>query len=113
MGFEGVTIGHSRNVVGNKSGGLARARRPRLAAPFRRQHLRRIEIGIEQIAYRDQFDEEDNIYSGKFRSLLIDVFGRTFPEKEFFQVERDAVVAYKLKVQKNMRELRETLLKLC
>jgi hypothetical protein len=33
--------------------------------------------------------------SGKFRSLLIDVFGRTWPESDFFEVPREAVAAYR------------------
>ena len=40
--------------------------------------------------------------SGKFRSMLIDIFGRTYPEKEFFQVDRDAVVRYKTRVHRNV-----------
>ena len=47
--------------------------------------------------------------SGKFRSLLYDVFGRTFDEDRPFPVNRDAVIAYKRKVQANMELLRAEL----
>jgi hypothetical protein len=40
--------------------------------------------------------------SGKFRSMLIDIFGRTFPEKNFFLVDRDAVTGYKARVHDNV-----------
>ena len=66
----------------------------------------------EQVAYREQSEDKSNPAagpSGKFRSLLIDVFGRTFPEDQFFPVDRDAVVAYKNKVQKAMEEMRRML----
>jgi len=44
--------------------------------------------------------------SGTFRSLLIDVFGRSYPEKQFFMVDRDAVARYKARVHRNVAELR-------
>jgi hypothetical protein len=66
----------------------------------------------EQVAYREQRSYRADPRagaSGKFRSLLIDVFGRTYPEEQYFFVDRSAVVAYKAKVQKSMAELRQTL----
>ncbi|MGE0063967.1 MAG: hypothetical protein AB7T86_18055 [Xanthobacteraceae bacterium] len=45
--------------------------------------------------------------SGEFRSLLIDVFGRSFPEKDFFLVDRDAVMRYKARVRANVVAMRE------
>ncbi|MDO9413716.1 MAG: hypothetical protein Q7T81_14190 [Pseudolabrys sp.] len=42
------------------------------------------------------------VVSGKFRSMLIDIFGRTYPEKQFFMVERDAVMRYKARVHRNV-----------
>jgi hypothetical protein len=47
--------------------------------------------------------------SGEFRSLLIDVFGRSFPEKDFFLVDRDAVMRYKARVRANVAAMRETI----
>ena len=43
--------------------------------------------------------------SGKFRSMLIDIFGRTFPEKNFFLVDREAVAGYKTRVHDNVGRL--------
>ncbi|MEP7032203.1 MAG: hypothetical protein ABI830_14810 [Pseudolabrys sp.] len=45
--------------------------------------------------------------SGKFRSMLIDIFGRSYPEKEFFLVDRDAVRRYKARVHRNVARLAE------
>jgi tetratricopeptide (TPR) repeat protein len=64
----------------------------------------------EEVAYREQREASTGEISGKFRSLLIDVFGRTFPEEQFFAVDRQRVMAYKVKVQKGVAELRRALL---
>jgi hypothetical protein len=45
------------------------------------------------------------IVSGKFRSMLIDIFGRTYPENEFFMVDRDAVARYKARVHRNVAQV--------
>jgi hypothetical protein len=45
--------------------------------------------------------------SGSFRSMLIDVFGRTYPERQFFLVDRDAVARYKARVRRNVAEAGE------
>jgi hypothetical protein len=45
--------------------------------------------------------------SGSFRSMLIDVFGRTYPERQFFLVDRDAVARYKARVRRNVTEAGE------
>lgn len=73
----------------------------------------------ERVAYQEQWlDErfrvpggkgEGPTDSGKFRSLLYDVFGRTFEENRPFPVDRNAVIAYKRKVQANMEALRAEL----
>ncbi|MDO8875376.1 MAG: methyltransferase domain-containing protein [Pseudolabrys sp.] len=47
------------------------------------------------------------IVSGKFRSMLIDIFGRTYPEREFFMVDRDAVMRYKARVHGNVAKVAE------
>lgn len=47
------------------------------------------------------------IVSGKFRSMLVDIFGRTYPEREFFMVDRDAVARYKARVHANVADLRQ------
>lgn len=60
----------------------------------------------ETVAYAEQPDDDDiSIVSGKFRSMLIDIFGRTYPEKEFFAFDRDAVVRYKTRVRRNVAAL--------
>jgi hypothetical protein len=57
----------------------------------------------ELAAYAEQPSAEmPGVVSGKFRSMLIDIFGRSFPEKKFFMVDRDAVVRYKAQVHRNV-----------
>jgi hypothetical protein len=46
------------------------------------------------------------IASGTFRSMLIDIFGRSYPERQFFLIERDAVARYKARVHRNVATLR-------
>jgi SAM-dependent methyltransferase len=65
----------------------------------------------EYVSYTEQL--RHGMISGKFRSLLMDVFGRTFPAGKEWRVDRDAVAAYKAKVRRNTDSLRtriETLL---
>jgi hypothetical protein len=47
------------------------------------------------------------VASGSFRSMLIDVFGRSYPERQFFLVDRDAVARYKARVRRNVAEAGE------
>jgi hypothetical protein len=42
----------------------------------------------------------------EFRSLLSDVFGRSYPEREMFQVDRDAVMRYRARVHRNVALMR-------
>jgi hypothetical protein len=62
----------------------------------------------ELVAYAEQPSEQiPDIVSGKFRSMLIDIFGRSYPEKEFFMVDRDAVTRYKARVHRNVAKIGE------
>jgi len=54
----------------------------------------------EAVSYTEQ--PAAGIVSGKFRSMLIDIFGRTYPENEFFAVDREAVARYKQRVHGNV-----------
>ncbi|MGA7997544.1 MAG: hypothetical protein WCA28_21935 [Bradyrhizobium sp.] len=57
----------------------------------------------ETVAYAEQpAGGESAIVSGKFRSMLIDIFGRTYPEKTFFAVDHAAVARYKKRVNRNV-----------
>ena len=57
----------------------------------------------ETVAYQEQpVGGGTSIVSGKFRSMLIDIFGRTYPEKTYFAVDRDAVARYKKRVHGNV-----------
>lgn len=62
----------------------------------------------ELVAYADQsLEQMPHLISGNFRSMLIDIFGRSYPENEFFMVDRDAVARYKARVHANVAMLRE------
>jgi len=45
--------------------------------------------------------------AGHFRSMLIDIFGRSYPEQQFFLVDRDAVTRYKARVHRNVARVGE------
>jgi tetratricopeptide (TPR) repeat protein len=69
----------------------------------------------ERVAYTEQREDGSGGNSGKFRSLLIDIFGRTFPESNFFEVPRDTVAAYRarsMRVMSGMPQLFSQLLEL-
>jgi hypothetical protein len=62
----------------------------------------------ELVAYADEpAAQMPDIASGKFRSMLIDIFGRSFPEKKLFMVDRDAVTRYKARVHRNVAKVGE------
>jgi hypothetical protein len=37
--------------------------------------------------------------------MLIDVFGRSYPEQKFFLVDRDAVTRYKARIHRNVAKV--------
>ena len=59
----------------------------------------------ELAAYSERSAQQTTIAAGQFRSMLIDVFGRTFPEEKFFLVDRDAVARYKGRVHRNVAKV--------
>lgn len=66
----------------------------------------------EQVGYVEQREMDGKTVSGKFRSMLIDIFGHTYPENIFWKVDRDAVAAYKAKVRANTDAMRADIAKL-
>jgi len=67
----------------------------------------------ERVAFQEQAELAGSSEpSGKFDAMLLDIFGRTYPENEWFDVDRDAVVRYKLKVEANMAALRQQIVDL-
>ena len=58
-------------------------------------------------AYAEEGGPMPGVVSGKFRSMLIDIFGRSYPEKQFFMVDRDAVMRYKARVHRNVAKVAE------
>jgi hypothetical protein len=60
----------------------------------------------DQVSYQEQREASGPAISEKFRSQLYDVFGRTFDENTFFDVDREAVTRYKRLVEANMADLR-------
>lgn len=59
----------------------------------------------ELAAYAEMPAQQPDLASGQFRSMLIDVFGRAYPEKKFFMVDRDAVSRYKTRIHRNVAKV--------
>ena len=66
----------------------------------------------EQVSYVEQREVPEFGDSGKFRSMLMDVFGRTFPEQSPIPVDHAAVASYKAKVRENIRRLSDDIVTL-
>ncbi|HEY8002896.1 MAG TPA: methyltransferase domain-containing protein [Phenylobacterium sp.] len=60
----------------------------------------------EAVRYQEQLEDGNGTSSGKFRSQLYDIFGRTFEEDKLFIVDREAVFRYKRMVEANMADLK-------
>lgn len=61
----------------------------------------------ESVTFHEQRETADRGEpSGKFDAMLRDIFGRSLPENAWFDVDRAAVVRYKMKVEANMAALR-------
>lgn len=56
-------------------------------------------------AYAEMPATQPDLSTGQFRSMLIDVFGRTWPQQKFFLVDRDAVIRYKTRVHQNVSKI--------
>jgi len=59
----------------------------------------------ELAAYAETPARQPDLAAGQFRSMLIDVFGRSYPEQKFFMVDRDAVIRYKARVHRNVAKV--------
>jgi hypothetical protein len=57
-------------------------------------------------AYAETPTQQPDLSAGQFRSMLIDIFGRTWPQQKFFLVDRDAVIRYKTRVHQNVSKIR-------
>lgn len=61
----------------------------------------------DEVSYIEQREMGDRkMPSGKFRSMLIDIFDQTYPESIAWKVDRDRVAAYKEKVRSNTDAMR-------
>ncbi len=82
---------------------------------FRRVHSARLHpllcalTSATEVSYAEQPHPQTGQPSGKFRSMLLDVFGRNMPAGVFWPVEREHVVAYKTRVRSGMSQLRADL----
>jgi hypothetical protein len=68
----------------------------------------------EEVAYAEQQAYADLGVgpSGKFRSMLLDVFGREEPQGVFWPVDRTSVATYKARVADNVAQLRADIARL-
>ena len=63
------------------------------------------------VSYNEQSDFNMGV-SGKFRSMFLDIFGRTFIENKRFSVDRAAVSNYKCLVRKNTDQMKNHISKI-
>ena len=63
----------------------------------------------EEVSFTEQREMEQGEVSGKFRSMLIDIFDRTYPENLPWRVDRERVAGYKTLVRANTEVLRQKL----
>ena len=64
----------------------------------------------EEVGYHEQREMPgSDKESGKFRSMLLDIFDRQFPEGVMWRVDRQRVLAYKVKVEASIAHLRNHL----
>jgi hypothetical protein len=56
-------------------------------------------------AYAEMPAQQPDLSAGQFRSMLIDIFGRAWPQQKFFLVDRDAVIRYKARVHQNVLKI--------
>jgi len=59
----------------------------------------------ELAAYAETPAPQPDLAIGQFRSMLIDVFGRAYPEQKFFLVDRDPIARYKARVHRNVAKV--------
>ncbi|MGB9396312.1 MAG: methyltransferase domain-containing protein [Pseudolabrys sp.] len=59
----------------------------------------------ELAAYAEIPAQQPDLSTGQFRSMLIDVFGRAYPEQKFFLVDRDPITRYKARVHRNVAKV--------
>lgn len=82
---------------------------------YRRVHSTRIHpflcalSSAEEVSYKLQKEDPSGLPSGKFQSLLLDIFGKTYPENQFFNVNQEKVRAYRVKVAQNVDCLKKTI----
>jgi tetratricopeptide (TPR) repeat protein len=69
----------------------------------------------EYVSYQEERDFQVDgkpIISGKFGSLLMDIFGKVYQENTWFQVDREKVIAYKTQVLNNIADMRSKIIDL-
>ena len=102
---EQLTIGAEADAVPERA--IAEIQRHKRVFSSRPHPLLCALTSAETAAYADApTAEAPGIVSGTFRSMLIDVFGRSYPERQFFLVDRDAVRRYKARVHRNVGTVR-------
>ena len=61
------------------------------------------------MAYVEQRESGSGLVSGKFESMLLDIFGRTYPENRLWTVDRTAVIRYRDQVRRKLARVESTL----
>lgn len=63
----------------------------------------------DTVQYSEQRESGNGQVSGKFRSMLLDIFGRNQPENVAWAVDKQKVLQYKQQISENMKILRQDL----
>jgi len=67
----------------------------------------------ENVRFIEQKEMGNNIISGKFSSMLKDIFGKSFPENELFNVDRELVYKYKEYTYNSAENMKNIIRKIC
>ena len=67
----------------------------------------------ERAKYKEQREMGSQLQSGKFNSMLVDIFGESLPEDTVFTVNRDEVFKYKSFVVDNTQAMKDIIWKIC
>ena len=67
----------------------------------------------ENVRFFEQKEMGDDIISGKFSSMLKDIFGKSYKENELFNVDRELVYKYKEHTYQSAENMKNIIRKIC
>ena len=67
----------------------------------------------QEVKYSEQREMGSDASSGKFNSMLIDIFGKNYSEDKYFTVNRKCVFEYKKFAVYNTEKMKEIIWRIC